>query len=102
MKYVIWDLGAVGTSFLAKLKDYGYFVPELFYCVDPSDKAKERFIQLRGLDSHFDVSRNYLQYLRQLEKDDYLLDFCIDIKNLEILRYCLENDIHYLSTADSS
>lgn len=106
MKYVIWGFGSVGASFLEKLKDNGYFIPELFYCIDPNEKAKELFIHLGGLDSHFDIDQidknNYLQYLKRLEKDDYLLDFCIDVKNLSILRYCLENNIHYLSTADSS
>jgi len=106
LKYIIWGLGAVGTSFLKKIIENGYFNPTLFYCVDPCEIAKKRFIQLGGIDNHFEIGRinkeNYLQYLKRLEKDDYLLDFCFDIKNLEILRYCLEKGIHYLNTADSS
>ena len=33
---------------------------------------------------------------------DYLFDFTINLKSLSILEYCLNHNIHYLYTADSS
>ncbi len=106
MKFVIWGLGSVGSSFLRKLKDNNLFDPQVFHCVDPSDKAKECFLRFGGIESHFTKTKidknNILEHLEFLEKDDFLLDFAIDIKNLDILEYCLGNDIHYLCTADSS
>ncbi|MFA5502988.1 MAG: saccharopine dehydrogenase NADP-binding domain-containing protein [Bacilli bacterium] len=106
MKFYIWGLGAVGYSFLQKLKENGLFNPELFFCVEPIKKRKDLFVSLGGFESHFINERitkdNYLRLLKTLKKGDYLLDFATDIKNLDILEYCLQNGIHYLSTADSS
>lgn len=106
MKFLIFGLGAVGFSFLSKLKESGFFDKEKFYCVDFNELAKKQFISLGGLESHFILKKiikeNYLELLCLLKSGDYLLDFAIDLKNLEILDYCLRNNIHYLSTADSS
>lgn len=106
MKYLILGLGAVGFSFLKKLKENGLFKADDFYCVDKSEKTKEDFIKIGGKSYNFSLDKvtkdNYLKYLNTLDENDYLLDFCIDIKNLEILEYCLIHNIHYLSTADSS
>lgn len=106
MKYLIFGLGAVGFSFLKKIKENGLFEPEDFYCIDKSEIAKEDFIKIGGKSYNFSLDKitkdNYLEYLKTLSEGDYLLDFCIDIKNLEMLEYCLKHNIHYLSTADSS
>ncbi len=106
MKYIIVGLGAVGFSFLKKLKENGLFEPDSFYCVDENEKAREDFIKIGGKSYNFSLANitkdNYLEYLKILEEGDYLLDFCINVKNLEFLEYCLKNNIHYLSTADSS
>ena len=106
MNYYIWGLGEVGFSFLRKIKEEGMFDPALFYCVEPNIDRKELFLKEGGLEDHFyndKITReNYLSYLSKLQEGDYLLDFAIDIKNLEILEYCLIHKIHYLFTADSS
>lgn len=106
MKYLILGLGSVGFSFLKKIKENGLFKSDVFYCVDKDEKAKEDFIKIGGKSYNFSLDKvtkdNYLKYLNTLDENDYLLDFCIDIKNLEILEYCLIHNIHYLSTADSS
>ena len=106
MKYVIWGLGAVGLSFLSKIKENNLFQPDLYYCVEPEEKKKKIFLALGGLIDNFICDRitkdNHLSYLSKLNKGDFLLDFAIDIKNVDILKYCLEHDIHYLNTADSS
>ena len=106
MKFVFWGLGSVGSSFINKLIENGYFNPELFYLVDPSEKAKDYFLSIGGLESH--ISRDlidkdtYQSHLGKLEKGDYLLEFCCDIKNTLVLKYCLTHGIHYLYTADAS
>ncbi len=106
MNYFIWGLGEVGFSFLKKIKDEGLFDPSLFYCVEPNIDRKESFIIEGGLEDHFyndTITRdNYLSYLSKLNEGDCLLDFATNIKNLEILEYCLKHNIHYLFTADSS
>lgn len=45
---------------------------------------------------------NFKELLSIIDQGDFLLDFSTDVKNLEILEYCLEHGIHYLTTADSS
>lgn len=106
MKFIIWGLGAVGTSFLNILKGNSLFDSTSFYCIDYSFKAKERFLLLGGKEENFILDKinkeNIKDYLSQLKEGDYLFDFTIDVKNLDVLTYCLENNIHYLSTADSS
>lgn len=106
MKYVIWGLGAVGSSFLLKIIENNLFNPEIFYCVDSSQIAKEKFIILGGKENHFKelsiTQNNIKDNLEFLEDGDYLFDFAINIKNLDILEFCLKNNIHYFSTADSS
>lgn len=106
MRYFIWGLGAVGSSFLDKLIENGLFDPQFFYCVDCSEEAKSRFLSFGGIDEHFTLLKikenNYLELLKNIKKDDFLLDFTTDVKNIDILTYCLKHNIHYLSTADSS
>lgn len=106
MKYYIWGLGAVGFSFLKLVKDNAIFNPEDFFCIEQSEEKKQLFLEIGGLESHFIIDKitkdNYLDYLAKLSDGDYLFDFAINIKNLEILKYCLEHNIHYLNTADSS
>ncbi len=106
MKHFLLGLGSIGTSFLKILKENGYFDPESFYCLDSSLEAKERFLSIGGREENFYLDRltkdNIDNYLNLLNQGDYLLDFTIDLKTLEILRYCLSHDIHYLNTADSS
>lgn len=106
MKILLWGLGAVGYSFACKLKENGYIDSFSFYCVDSCDDAYERFISLGGLADHFVktiiTKDNFKEMLSIIDKEDCLLDFSTDVKNLEVLEYCLEHDIHYLTTADSS
>ncbi len=106
MKFFIWGLGSIGTSFLRIIKDNGYFDSECFYCLDSSLEAKDRFLSFGGKENHFCLDRitedNIGNYLNMLTDGNYLLDFTIDLKTLDILRYCLEHNIHYLNTADSS
>lgn len=106
MKYYLWGLGAVGSSFLEKLKENGFFNADLFYCIDCSEEARKKFESCGGFKNHFILctidQNNYLTFLNKLNDGDYLLDFSTNIKNLDILTYCLKNNIHYLFTADSS
>lgn len=106
MKFFIWGLGSIGTSFLRIIKENGYFDAESFYCLDSSLDAKNRFLSFDGKEDHFCLDRitedNIGEYLCVLSQGDYLLDFTIDLKTLDILRYCLEHNVHYLNTADSS
>ncbi len=106
MKFFIWGLGSIGTSFLRIIKENGYFDVESFYCLDSSLDAKNRFLSFGGKEDHFSLDRitedNIGEYLCVLSQGDYLLDFTIDLKTLDILRYCLEHNVHYLNTADSS
>lgn len=106
MKYIIWGLGAVGLSFLNHLKANGYFDPSLFYCVDYREEAQNDFLNAGGLDSHFTLMKitkeNINLFFSKLDRGDFLFDFTIDVKNLDVLRFCLSHGIHYLSTADSS
>lgn len=106
MKYVFWGLGQVGQSFLNKLIENGYFNPELFYLVDTSENAKDFFVSKGGLSSHIISEQinknNWENHMKSLEKGDYLLEFGCNIKNTLVTEYCLQNDIHYLFTADAS
>ena len=106
MKYFIFGLGAVGYSFLLKVIENGYFDDKNFYLIDSDNNAIDKFIKIGGKKDNCYLAQinedNYLFYLKKLRKDDYLLDFATDIKNLDILSYCLKHQIHYLSTADSS
>jgi len=106
MRYFILGLGQVGQCFLSILIQNRDFNPNNFYCIDKNIIAKDLFIKKGGLSNHFilkDVDKNnYLEILRLLNPGDYLLDFSMYLKNLDILDYCLQFNIHYLFTADSS
>lgn len=106
MKYVIWGFGAVGQSFTEKLKENHLFDANCFYCIDSDKKAKTKFMEIGGIETHFQLSQitkdNFIVHLEQLSAGDYLLDFCTNVNNLQILSYCLEHEIHYFSTADGS
>lgn len=106
MNLLIWGLGEVGYSFACKLKENNYLDSSSFYCVDSSIEAKNKFLKLGGKIENFTQSLinqdNYQDFLKVLNEGDFLLDFSTDVKNLEILEYCLNKNIHYLSTADSS
>ena len=105
-KYFIWGLGGVGLSFLEKIIDNNLFDSNNFYCVEPNETKRNVFINLGGLKDHFFIDyikqENVYSYLSKLDKDDFLFDFAINIKNLDVLKYCLQHGIHYLTTADSS
>lgn len=106
MRTLLIGLGAIGKSFLRLLKENEMFDPEEFYCADCNSEAKAYFLQLGGFASHFlnvKIEKdNYDAILSDVEKDGFILDFGNDIKNLEILEYCLQKGIHYLSLADAS
>lgn len=106
MRYLILGLGQVGQEFLKLIKKNGNFIAESIYCIDQNSESKEVFKKLGGLEDHFinkyiDKS-NYLTLLHSLNEEDYLLDFSMYLKNLDIIEYCLQHNIHYLFTADSS
>ena len=105
-KYFIWGLGSVGLSFLKKIIDNNLFDPDNFYCVEPNETKRSTFINFGGLKDHFFIDaiekENVYFYLSKLDKGDFLFDFAIDIKNLDVLKYCNEHKIHYITTADSS
>lgn len=88
------------------LKENGLFNPFDFYVVDRSNDVEERFVSLVGLKENFikkDIDKNnYLSILKILLEGDYLFDFFIDTKTLVLVEYCLNHEIHYLSTADGS
>ena len=63
MKFFIFGLGAVGYSFLEKLKENGLFVPNDFYCVEQNIQRKQLFIDLGGLEDHFIIDK--------ITKDNY-------------------------------
>ena len=106
MKYVFWGLGSVGRSFLDKLKENGYFNPDSFYLIDSSLEAKDYFIQEGGKPENVTIGlidKDTVQkYLDIMEEGDYILEFCCDIKNTLVLKYCLTHKIHYIFTADAS
>lgn len=105
MKLII-GLGSVGFNFLQLIRDNNEFDPDSFYCIDPSDKAYDKWISIGGKPSNFIKQNvefdNWQQLLSILKPGDYLLDFGMLIKNLEVVKYCLDRQIHYLNTADSS
>lgn len=105
MNYFIIGLGAIGYSFLKLLKEDSIDINKV-YLIERDIHLKEKFVSLGFLENNFynitiDAS-NYLSILEMIHEDDFLFDFSSDLKNLSILKYCLDNDIHYLSTADSS
>ena len=105
-KYYVWGLGAVGYSFLKKVAGLPLFDPDSFYCVEPNINRKQLFLELGGKEEHFILdninTENCLDFLKKLNKGDYLLDFATDLKTLYIVEYCLKHGIHYLFTADGS
>ena len=105
-KYFILGLGLVGDAFLRLCMRNGEFEPASFYCIDKNPEAIKRFITSGGKKENATeikiTKENYAEAFSILSSGDYLLDFSIDIKNLDLLKFCLERRIHYLSTADSS
>ncbi|MDE6743909.1 MAG: saccharopine dehydrogenase NADP-binding domain-containing protein [Lachnospiraceae bacterium] len=105
-KKIIIGLGAVGKSFLRIIKENDMFHSEEFYCIDYTDEAGEYFTCMGGRDSHYISCKlerdNYESALNIAEQGDYILDFAINVKNLDMLDYCMRSKIHYLSLADAS
>ncbi|MCQ2794801.1 MAG: saccharopine dehydrogenase NADP-binding domain-containing protein [Bacilli bacterium] len=106
MKYYVLGLGLVGQSFLNILKDKGKFNPNTFYCVEEDKNKLNDFLKLGGKRANFKNIKieqdNLLSVLNELKEGDYLFDFTTNVKSLTILEYCLNHNIHYLFTADSS
>lgn len=103
---ILIGLGAIGKSFLRILKENDMFDVEEFYCIDCTDEARSYFISMGGMDSHYISCKlerdNYRSVLDMSSQGDYILDFAINVKNLDLLDYCMKNRIHYLSLADAS
>ncbi|MGN0346704.1 MAG: saccharopine dehydrogenase NADP-binding domain-containing protein [Lachnospiraceae bacterium] len=106
MRTLLIGLGAIGKSFLRLLKENELFDPDEFYCTDCNSQTKDYFLQMGGFASHFLSVKiekdNYMTILDGIETEGFVLDFGNDIKNLEMLEYCLQKGIHYLSLADAS
>lgn len=106
MRYYVLGLGLVGQSFLNILKDKGEFNPNTFYCVEEDKSKLNDFVKLGGKRVNFKnvkiTQDNLLSILKELKEGDYLFDFTTNVKSLTILEYCLNHNIHYLFTADSS
>ena len=98
--------GAVGQSFFRIFMENEKYEKDVFHVVDEDLSKKEMFISAGGKPENFhciQVNRtNYIGLLQMIKSGDYFIDLGIDIKNIELLKYCLTNGIHYLSTADSS
>ncbi len=106
-KIYIFGYGMVGKSFLRLLKEEVDFKMENLYVIDMSKDEKEEFLKEGGLKENYLVIHirkdNYKkEFERLLKAGDTLLDFSEKTKNIDTFKWCLNNDVFYLSTSDST
>lgn len=106
IKHLIVGLGMVGTSFLRILVENGIFASDDFFCVDSCPEACLTFVSLGGKADHFTCitlkKDNYESILCGYDTDDFVFDFSCEVKNIDLLNYCLKHGLHYISTSDSN
>ena len=105
-KYILIGLGAVGRSFLRLIIETNSISLNDLYCIDGDDNAKECFVFANGRPDNFirqNVTKNnYRNLLENLVADDFVFDFGMNIKNIDVLKYCIQKGAHYLSLSDSN
>lgn len=106
-KIVIFGYGLVGKSFLRLLKNEIDFKMENLFVVDKVKDEKLEFLKEGGLKENF-ISyhvekHNYIELYEQLlSPNDIMIDLLENTKNIDSLTWCLNNQVHYISTSDSS
>lgn len=101
-KFILFGLGMVGASFLRIVKKEHMFDANCWYAIDKNNESKSIFTNIGGKPQNFsmiDVQlSDYTPIFSLLEEGDYLLDFSACQSNTDLLKICLEKNIHYLST----
>ncbi len=102
VKFVIFGLGMVGSSFLRIVKKEGLFDANSWYVIDKSSKNADVFVKIGGKTENFlTINIQWCKYdniFSLLNAGDYLLDFSSSESNTDLLQICISKNIHYLST----
>lgn len=105
MKYFVLGLGEVSKAFLKLLKIENIIDFDNLFCIEKDKSRQKEFMVCGGKPNNFIGAylekNNFHSLLKNVKKDDFLLDFTDSINTQELLIYCIKNNIHYLSTADS-
>lgn len=106
-RIVIFGYGMVGQSFYRLLKEEIQFKAEKLFVIDKDGLNKEAFVKEGGIAANFHVinvtKQNYQDlYQSILKPGDALLDFSESTGNIDSLTWCLEHNVHYLSTSSSN
>lgn len=92
----------VGSSFLRLVKRENLFDADNWYVIDKSKKNLSVFTGIGGKSDNFlTINIKYKKYndiFSMLGAGDYLLDFSSSQSNTDLLKICIEKNIHYLST----
>ncbi len=105
-RIVIFGYGLVGKSFYRLLKEEVQFSPKNIFIIDKDPANQKAFVNEGGNAENFltiEVTKqNYRSvYKKLLKLGDALLDFSESTGNVDSLKWCLERDVHYLSTSSS-
>ncbi|HZJ89263.1 MAG TPA: saccharopine dehydrogenase NADP-binding domain-containing protein [Bacilli bacterium] len=106
-RIVIFGYGMVGQSFYRLLKEEVKFKDEKLFVIDKDELNRKTFVEEGGRATNFhaiNVTKQNYQELYQsiLKPGDALLDFSESTGNIDSLTWCLENNVHYLSTSSSN
>ncbi len=102
VRFVVFGLGMVGRSFLRLAHEAALVDPEAWFALEKSESFRSIFIKYGGKKENFILSEvtqeNFSSVFSFLEEGDYLLDFSSFQGNTDLLDFCMDRGIHYLST----
>ncbi|MBR1778321.1 MAG: saccharopine dehydrogenase NADP-binding domain-containing protein [Alphaproteobacteria bacterium] len=101
-RFVVFGLGMVGRSFLRLAYENALVSPENWFAVEKNTDFIAFFKKYNGLEANYIIAdvnhENYRHVFSFLNEGDYLLDFSSFPGNTDLLSFCMEKGIHYLST----